>query len=91
MQLLKGDVDRFRGLALYVRDDLSAYRQGSYECGYCEVIVVRICSSSHNYFYVVDMAPQMIVPFSKMCLSNLFLIWCVGRRLFKELSRLEAG
>ena len=30
MQLLNGEVDRFRGLAIYVRDSFSAYRQRGY-------------------------------------------------------------
>ena len=33
-----------------MRDDFSAYRQRSYECGCCEVRVVRIYSNSHNYY-----------------------------------------
>ena len=51
MQLLKGEVNRFRGLALYVRDCFSVYRQRIYECGCSKVIIVRICSSS-PYLYV---------------------------------------
>ena len=32
-------------------DDFSAYRQRGYdECGYCAVIVVRLCSSNHNIY-----------------------------------------
>ena len=50
MQLLRGEVDRLRGLTVYVRDDFSAYRQRSYECGWCDVIVFKICSSSHNFY-----------------------------------------
>ena len=42
-------IDRFRGLVVYVRDGFSAYRQRNYECGCCEVIVVRISSSSQNF------------------------------------------
>ena len=49
MQLLKGEVNRLRGLTLYVRERFSAYRQHSYECRCCEVIVVRNCCSSHNF------------------------------------------
>ena len=30
MQLLGGEIDRFRGLTVYVRDGFSAYRQRSY-------------------------------------------------------------
>ena len=50
MQLRRGGVHRLRGFAVCVRDSFSAYRQGSYECGYCEPIVVRICSISHNVY-----------------------------------------
>ena len=50
MQLLRGEVIRFRTFALYVCDHFSAYRQRSYECGCCEVIVFRICSSGHNIY-----------------------------------------
>ena len=53
MQLLRGEIDRFRELTVYVRDVFSAYKIRSYECGCCEVIVARICSSSHD-FYVFD-------------------------------------
>ena len=54
MQLLRDEVDQFRGLAAYERDFFSAYRQRGYECRYFEVVVVRICSSSHNsYLFVV--------------------------------------
>ena len=50
MQLHKGEVYRFRGFVLYVREDFPAYRQRSYECGCYEIIVVRIFSSSHNFY-----------------------------------------
>ena len=50
MQLLRGDVDRFQGLTVYVRVDFLAYRQRINGCGCCEIIVVRICSSSHNFY-----------------------------------------
>ena len=33
-----------------MRDGISAYRQRSYECICCEVIVARICSSNHNFY-----------------------------------------
>ena len=50
MQLLSGEVDRFRGLVVYVNDGFSAYRQRSYDCGYCEVIFVKIRSSIHTFY-----------------------------------------
>ena len=37
-------------MIVYMRDGLSAYRQRGYECGCCEVIVVRICSGGHNFY-----------------------------------------
>ena len=53
MQLLKREIDRLRGLALYVRDIFSAYRQRDYEHGCCEIIVIRICISSHHFYMFV--------------------------------------
>ena len=50
MQLLKGEVDWFRWLTVFVRDGFSTYRKRGYECRCCEVIVGRICSSSHNFY-----------------------------------------
>ena len=50
--MLRGEVDQFRGLPVYVRDGSAAYRHCGYECGCCEVIVVKIYSSSH-YFLVL--------------------------------------
>ena len=38
------------GLTVYERDGFSAYRQRGYECGCCEVMVVRIVRSSHNFY-----------------------------------------
>ena len=59
MQLLKGEVNRFRRLAVYVREDFLANRQRSYKCGCCEVIVIRICSGSH-IFLCVRCLPESI-------------------------------
>ena len=33
-----------------MRDGFSAHRQRGYEWACCEVIIVRICSSSHNFY-----------------------------------------
>ena len=56
IQLLRSELDRFQGLAVCVRNGFSEYRQRSYECRYYEVIVVRICSSSHNFLCVPRVA-----------------------------------
>ena len=33
-----------------MRDDFLAYMQRNYECRCCEVIAVKICSSSHDFY-----------------------------------------
>ena len=50
MPLLGREAHRSRGLTVYVRHDFSACRQYSYECRCCKIIVIRICSSSHNFY-----------------------------------------
>ena len=57
MQLHRSEADRcvttYRLLdssVMKVREDFSTYRQLSYECVCCEVIVVRICSISHKFY-----------------------------------------
>ena len=53
MQLLRGKVGRFREMAVYVPDEFLPDKQRGYECECCEVVVVKICSSSH-IFYAFD-------------------------------------
>ena len=36
-----------------MRDRFSAYRQRSYKCKFCEVLVFKICSSSCNFYVFV--------------------------------------
>ena len=50
MQLFRGEVDRFRELAVHVRDGFSACGLRGYEYGSCEIVEVRICSSSHKFY-----------------------------------------
>ena len=61
MQLHMGVVDCFRQLAVYMRNSFSAYR----ECGCCEVIVVRVCSSS-----------LVFGVYRNSDLSNIFFTYC---------------
>ena len=49
-QLLRGEVDRFRGLTVHMRDVFLVSSHCGYECGCCKVIVIRIYSSSHNIY-----------------------------------------
>ena len=70
MQLLNEEVDRFRGLALCARDSI-LYRQRSYECGCCEVIVVKNGRSSHNFYvFVVYRNPDL----SDKCFDCLVMV-----------------
>jgi len=41
---------RSRGMAAYVRDGFGAYRQNEFECGCCEMLVVRVCGSRQNFY-----------------------------------------
>ena len=50
MQLPKGNIAQLRVLTVYVCDGFSAYRPLSYTCGCCEVVVLRICNISRNFY-----------------------------------------
>ena len=41
--LCRGRMPRARGMAAYVRDGYGAFRQPKFECGYCEMLVFRVC------------------------------------------------
>ena len=59
MQLLMGEIHRFRELTVYVRGGFSAYRQRGYEYGCCEAIVAKICNSSHNFMFSARIGIQI--------------------------------
>ena len=40
--LCRGKLPRARGMAAYVRDGYGAFRQPKFECGCCEMLVVRV-------------------------------------------------
>ena len=42
--LCRGKLPRARGMAAYVRDGYGAFRQPKFECGCCEMLVVRVCA-----------------------------------------------
>ena len=48
--LCRGDQLRSRGLAAYVRDGFGAHRQGRFECGCCETLVLRVCGAVQNFY-----------------------------------------
>ena len=41
--LCRGKLPRARGMAAYLRDRYGAFRQPKFECGCCEMLVVRVC------------------------------------------------
>ena len=41
--LCRGKLPRARGMAAYVRDGYGAFRPPKFECGCCEMLVVRVC------------------------------------------------
>ena len=48
--LCRGKLPRARGMAAYVRDGYGAFRQPKFECGRCEMLVVRVCGLRHNFY-----------------------------------------
>ena len=52
--LCRGNLPRARGMAAYARDGYRAFRQPKFECGCCEMLVVRVCGLRQN-FYVYNL------------------------------------
>ena len=48
--LCLGKFPRARGIAAYVRDGYGAFRQLKFECGCCEMLVVRVCGLRQNFY-----------------------------------------
>ena len=48
--LCRGKLPRARGMAAYVRDGYEAFRQPKFECGCCEMLVVRVCGLRQNFY-----------------------------------------
>ena len=48
--LCRGKLPRPRGMAAYIRDGYGAFRQLKFECGCCEMLVVRVCGLRQNYY-----------------------------------------
>ena len=48
--LCRGKMPRARGIAAYVRDDYGAFRQPKFECGCCEMFVLRVCGVRQNLY-----------------------------------------
>ena len=46
--LCQGKQPHARGMAAYVRDGYEAFRQPKFECGCCEMLVVRVCGLRQN-------------------------------------------
>ena len=51
---------RARGMAAYVRDGYEAFRQPKFECGCCEMLVLRVCGVRQNlYVYILYRNPVL--------------------------------
>ena len=48
--LCRGKLPRARGMPAYVRDGYGAFRQPKFECGCCEMLVVRVCGLRQNFY-----------------------------------------
>ena len=43
---------RARGISAYIRDGYGAFRQPTFECGCCEMLVFRVCGVRHKLYVV---------------------------------------
>ena len=48
--LCRGKLPRASGVAAYVRDGYGAFHQPKFECGCCEMLVVRVCRLRQNFY-----------------------------------------
>ena len=48
--LCRGKMPRTWGMSAYVRDCYGAFRQPKFECGYCEMLVFRVCAVRQNLY-----------------------------------------
>ena len=49
-----------RGMAAYVRDGYGAFRQPKFECGCCEMLVIRVCGARQNvYMFTLYRNPDL--------------------------------
>ena len=48
--LYLGMMTRARGMGAYVRDGYGAFHQPTFECGCCEILVLRICGVRQNLY-----------------------------------------
>ena len=58
--LCRGKMPQARGMAAYVRDGYEAFRQPKFECGCCEMLVLRVCGVRQNlYVYSLYRNPDL--------------------------------
>ena len=48
--LCRGKMPRARRMAAYVRDGYGSFRQPKFECGCCEMMVLRVCGVRQNLY-----------------------------------------
>ena len=58
--LCRSTMPKARGMAAYVRDGYGAFRQPKFECGCCEMLVLRVCVVRQNlYVYSLYRNPDL--------------------------------
>ena len=58
--LCRGKMPRARGMAAYVRDGYGAFRQPKFECGCCEMLVIRVYGVRQNLcVYIIYRNPNL--------------------------------
>ena len=48
--LCRDGMPRARGMAAYVRDGYGEFRLPKFECGCCEMLVIRVCGARQNFY-----------------------------------------
>ena len=58
--LCQGKMPRARGMAAFVRDGYGAFCEPKFECGCCEMLVLRVCGVRQNlYVYSIYRNPEL--------------------------------
>ena len=50
VSLCRDGMPQARWMAAYVRDEYGAFHQPKFECGCCEMLVLRVCGARQNFY-----------------------------------------
>ena len=73
--MCRGMLPRARGMPAYVRDGYGAFRQPKFECGCCEMLVVRVCGLRQN-FTVYSLYCNTISKLWCHVMVTMLELWC---------------